>query len=134
MVRELDTDKIPIGIVVPAGSTPFEFRSFRPLAQGGIPFPHDRNFCLLRDQQPIRPVAALKGPRSGLEMEIETTEPGQKLCHGTMTSTRSPGLGGSLYGPHAGVALEPQCWPGSPNRPGFPSAILVPGAAYRQTT
>ena len=131
---ELDTDKIPTGAVLPVESTPFDFRSLRPLAQGGIPFPHDHNFCLSRDQQPIRPVALLKGPGSGLEMEIETTEPGLQLCHGAMTSTRGPGLGGSPYGPHAGVALEPQCWPDSPNRPDFPPAILVPESEYRQTT
>lgn len=131
---ELDADKIPTGAVVPVESTPLDFRALRPLAQRGIPFPHDHNFCLSRDQKPIRPVAWLRGPGSGLEMEIETTEPGLQLCHGAMTSRRDPGLGGLPYGPHAGVALEPQCWPDSPNRPDFPPAILVPGNEYRQTT
>ena len=131
---ELDADKIPTGVVAPVESTPLDFRTFRPLAKDGIPFPHDHNFCLSGDQCPIRPVAVLRGPGSGLEMEIETTEPGLQLCHGAMTSTRNPGLGGSPYGPNAGVALEPQCWPDSPNRSGFPSAILVPGRAYRQMT
>lgn len=131
---DLDADKIPTGIAAPVESTPLDFRTLHPLAQGGVPFLHDHNFCLSRDQRPIRTVAVLKGPGSGLEMEIETTEPGLQVCHGAMTRTRSPGLGGLPYGPSAGVALEPQCWPDSPNRPGFPPAILVPGSAYRQTT
>ena len=39
-----------------------------------------------------------------------------------------------LYGPYAGVALEAQFWPDSPNHPEFPSTLLVPGEIYRKTT
>jgi aldose 1-epimerase len=31
----------------------------------------------------------------------------------------------------AGIALEPQTFPDSPNRPDFPSAILLPDDTYR---
>tara|TARA_R110000824_G_scaffold124730_1_gene283513 strand:- start:268 stop:486 length:219 start_codon:yes stop_codon:yes gene_type:complete len=31
----------------------------------------------------------------------------------------------------AGIALEPQTWPDSPNRPDFPSPWLKPGETYR---
>ena len=45
-----------------------------------------------------------------------------------------PGLGGRSYGAYAGLALEPQIWPDSPNRPYFPQAVLWPGGLYRQVT
>ena len=41
---------------------------------------------------------------------------------------------GRLHGLHAGVALETQHLPDSPNIPGFPSAILRPGSIYHSTT
>ena len=41
---------------------------------------------------------------------------------------------GKQYGPYAGVALEAQFWPDSPNHPEFPSTLLVPGEIYRKTT
>ena len=36
--------------------------------------------------------------------------------------------------PRAGICLEAQNWPDSPNRPAFPSAELAPGDLYRQVT
>ena len=35
---------------------------------------------------------------------------------------------------YAGICLEPQIWPDSPNRPYFPQALLWPGEIYRQVT
>ena len=42
--------------------------------------------------------------------------------------------GGRNYGAYAGVALEAQYWPDSPNHPAFPSTLLEPGQVYRKTT
>jgi len=47
--------------------------------------------------------------------------------------TTEPGL--QLYaGARAGLCLETQHYPDSPNQPGFPSVILRPGAEYRSQT
>jgi aldose 1-epimerase len=46
----------------------------------------------------------------------------------------SRGYGGRLYGPYAGLCLEPQRFPDSPNQPGFTDASLQPSQTYRQTT
>ena len=41
---------------------------------------------------------------------------------------------GRRYGAHAGLALEAQRFPDSPNHPQFPAATLRPGAVYAQRT
>jgi aldose 1-epimerase len=38
------------------------------------------------------------------------------------------------YGPRAGLCLETQHFPDSPNQPGFPSTVLRPGEVYRSAT
>ncbi len=42
------------------------------------------------------------------------------------------GLGGAEYRPFGGVAIEPQVFPDSPNKPHFPDPVLRPGHVYRQ--
>jgi len=44
------------------------------------------------------------------------------------------GKAGTRYVKHAGICLEPQHFPDSPNRPQFPSTVLRPGETYRQRT
>lgn len=44
------------------------------------------------------------------------------------------GKGGTVYGPHAGLCLETQHFPNSPNQPDFPSIILRPGEVFRSST
>ncbi len=43
-------------------------------------------------------------------------------------------LDGRPHGPRSSLCLETQALPDSPNQPGFPSAILHPGAVWRSTT
>jgi aldose 1-epimerase len=38
------------------------------------------------------------------------------------------------YSRHAGFCLETQHFPDSPNQPGFPPAVLLPGETYREWT
>jgi len=42
--------------------------------------------------------------------------------------------GNVKYMKHAGLCLETQHYPDSPNQPSFPSTILQPGETYKQTT
>jgi aldose 1-epimerase len=82
----------------------------------------------------MRQAAWVQGASSGVEMEVWTTEPGLQFYIGQHVSTEARGLGGRRYQPYAGLCLEPQVWPDSPNRPYFPQATLWPGQMYRQTT
>ena len=44
------------------------------------------------------------------------------------------GKGGPVYRKHAGIALETQHFPDSPNHPDFPSTLLRAGETYRSQT
>jgi aldose 1-epimerase len=76
----------------------------------------------------------VQGARSGVEMEVWTTEPGLHFFTGQFPDRDVPGLDGILYRRFAGFCLEPQVWPDSPNRHYFPQAILRPGELYRQSS
>ncbi len=132
-VLPVDDELIPTGEVMQVAGTPFDFRTPRPIGAAGIAYDH--NFCLSEERRPLRAVAELIGPRSGLTLALATTEPGlQVYTAAALSSGATPGLAGTPYGPFAGVALEPQVWPDAPNRPWSAQARLRPGEAYRQTS
>lgn len=124
----VNDDLIPTGQQAPVAGSRFDFRQPRQIGNGG----YDHNFCLSDGPRPLRHVATLTG-RRGLSMAIETTACGLQFYDGAYLR-EVPGLGGRIYGPHAGLALETQHWPDAPNHPGFPSAILRPGETYREVT
>ena len=65
-------------------------------------------------------------------MKVLTTEPGIQVYTGQGLNTE--GHGGAHYGPFAGVALETQHFPDSPNKPQFPTTTLKAGETYESTT
>ncbi|MGH6859077.1 MAG: aldose epimerase family protein [Phyllobacterium sp.] len=128
----VDADLIPSGEIAPVEATPFDFRAPRPIRAGNAPS-YDHNFVL---DTPLRDglrFAALLAARNGLALQIHTSEPGLQFYDGSMIPPLT-GLGGAVYGAHAGLCLEAQKFPDSPNRPHFPSTVLTPGETYRQQT
>lgn len=65
-------------------------------------------------------------------MTVLTTEPGVQVYTGQ--GLNAVGHNGMRYGPYAGVALETQHYPDSPNRPEFPTTVLKAGETYVSTT
>lgn len=132
----VDDELIPTGVVQPVDATPFDFRRARPIRweEDGGQIVYDHNFCLAAARGPLKQAVWAQGARSGVEMEVWTTEPGVQFYAGHKVGREQQGLDGRRYGAHAGFCLEPQVWPDSPNRPYFPQAVLLPGETYRQTT
>jgi aldose 1-epimerase len=126
----VDDDLIPTGIA-PVEGTRFDFRAGRALPERGL---LDHNLCLSDRRGPLREVAVLRSNASGVEMRVATTEPGLQVYDGAKLAVEVPGLDGRRYGPHAGVALEPQMWPDAVNRPDFPDMVLRPGETYEQVS
>lgn len=117
----------------PVEGTEFDFRSPRRIG-AGQPDRYDHNFCLSDSRQPLRQVARLRG-RSGLEMTLETTEPGLQIYDAAHNDTAPhQGHHGQPYGPFSGIAIEAQGWPDAPNCPDFPGTRLDPGETYEQVT
>lgn len=131
----VDETLIPTGEIRSVEGTPFDFRQFRPVRDPAQPVTlYDHNFCLTeKPSAEPRPCAILQGER-GLKMTVLTTEPGVQFYDAATLDVSVPGLGGRRYGPHAGLCLEPQRWPDSPNRPEFTDATLRPGDTYRQVS
>lgn len=141
----VDESLIPTGERRSVTGTPFDFReparigerieSADPqLARGKG---YDHNFCLNRrdaDRSTPSLAARLFEPRSGRAMEILTTEPGIQMYAGGALDGSIGGKGGRRYGRHAGLCLETQHFPDSPNQAAFPRARLDPGEPYRSVT
>jgi aldose 1-epimerase len=129
----VDADLIPTGELAPVEGTRFDFRSLRPVRSEieGAHQIYDHNWALGLDaaDEP-RLLVELEG-RKGVRLEIWSTEPGLQFYDGSGLDIGPIGLDGAAYGPNAGMALEPQRFPDSPNRPNFTDAVLRPGDTYR---
>ncbi len=93
------------------------------LRQGGL----DHNFVLDRSAEGLALAASLYAQDSGRRLRVYSTEPGLQVYTGN-------DLGGRIFVQRAGICLEAQHFPDSPNQPGFPATTLRPGGVYRQTT
>lgn len=134
----VDDELIPTGELRPVAGTPLDFRQPHAigarLAQvpGPPPAGYDHNWVLAGDG--MRPVARVYEPVSGRTMEVCTDQPGLQFYSGNQLDGRLTGKNGQVYGPHAGLCLETQHFPDSPNHPRFPSTILRPGQTLRTST
>jgi aldose 1-epimerase len=139
----LDAGLLPTGQIAPVEGTPLDFRAPRRVGEriyavheqlrtaGG----YDHNLVLDgADGAAPRPAARLSDPASGRVMDVHTTEPGMQLYTGNFLDASILGKHGDRYGPRAGMCLETQHFPDSPNRPEFPSIILRPGEEFRSRT
>jgi len=131
------SDLIPTGEIRRVENTPYDFTRLRPI--GTAEFLQDRtiydtNFVLRGPYGVLRQAAILTSPKNGLSMELWTTEPGVQFYAGHLIKMPVSGLKGAHYGPHAGLCLEPQRFPDSPNKAHFPSSVLQPGQVSKQVS
>ena len=138
----VDPTMIPTGECQPVKGTPFDFCQATPIGAridakddqivraGG----YDHNWILNHTGEGVARAARLRDPASGRVLELWTTEPGVQFYSGNKLNRTLTGKGGRVYGKHAGVCLEPQHFPDSPNHPRFPSTILRSNEEYRSTS
>jgi aldose 1-epimerase len=132
---------IPTGKIDDVKGTPMDFTTSkkigRDIAQvpGAAPGGYDHNWVLNRNGNDLEMIGSVYHAPSGRYMEVYTTQPGIQFysgnfLDGTLKNTR----GGMKYVQHAGLCLETQHFPDSPNQPSFPNTILKPGETYHHTT
>jgi aldose 1-epimerase len=139
----VDKGLIPTGELRAVKGTPFDFTRPRKIGQhidapgdeqiqfgGG----YDHNFVLNGPAGATTLAARVTEPTSGRVMEVTTTEPGVQFYTGNFLDGTVVGRGGKTYGKRAGLCLETQHFPDSPNKPAFPSVVLRPGQTYKTTT
>ena len=95
---------------------------------------YDHNWVLNKNGDSLSLAATLFHDSTGRFMEVFTTQPGVQCYTGNFLNGTLTGKGGMKYVKHAGLCLETQHFPDSPNRPAFPNTILKPGEKYQQTT
>jgi aldose 1-epimerase len=136
----VDRELIPLGALAEVRGTGFDFRAATTLQarwkhdeQQQIAGGYDHAFLLHSACAGMRaPAAVLTSADGALSMEISTTLPAIQLYAGQYLEG-VPSPSGGAYRACAGVALEPQFLPDSPNHPEWPqpSCWLRPGDVYR---
>lgn len=140
-----DEELIPTGEIRSVAGGPLDFRRARPIRMldaRGEPVRYDNNFVLRCDRTEDLPPSGLRlahaatahSPKSGVSMEVWTTEPCVQFYDASKIDIPVAGLDGVRYNACAGFCLEPQHAPNSPNLPHLPSTVLRPGDGYRQVT
>lgn len=135
-----DASAIPTGAFAPVAGTPFDFRTPQVIGarvrdaaheQIRIGRGYDHNWVVARERSAdLRLVARLEHPGSGRVLEVLSTEPGVQFYSGNFLDAASVGKAGQAYRMGDAVALEPQMFPDTPNRPEFGSIRLDPGEVY----
>lgn len=96
---------------------------------------YDHNFVLRGKVGELKPAATLYDRTSGRKMEVWTTEPCMQIYGAqNMDGTLNAKAAGKKLAQYAGIALETQHAPDSPNHPEWPSVVLKPGETFRSTT
>lgn len=135
----VDATAIPLGGHAPVAGTPFDFREPTPIgAQLRRDHPQlldargiDHNYVVRGTG--MRTHATLESPRSGLRVELRSDQPGLQVYTGNFLDGTQPSTTRGRYRQGDGIALEPQLFPDSPNRPEWPSAQVRPGETYAAT-
>lgn len=135
----VDAEGIPTGVVASVAGTPFDFRDWRRIGEvivesvedsgrGGrvLPFGLDQNVIIDGKAGTLRPAAALRSQRTGVQMTVATTQPGMQVYSGGYL--RTP------FVPFGGICFETQNFPDASNQPGFPDPWVLPGEVYHHRT
>jgi aldose 1-epimerase len=138
----VDATLIPTGEIRTVKGTPFDFTTPHKIgerisaADEQIKFGngYDHNFVISAKGSGRRLFARVSEPGSGRVMEVLTTEPGVQFYTGNFLNGMHKGKGGVPIVFRAGLCLETQHFPDSPNKKNFPSTVLKPGQTYRSET
>ena len=132
-VLPVDTNGIPSSEPVSTKELALDFKKSRKLNEYGKPTEIDHNFCISNTRQNLRTNAIVSA--KNISLELLSTEPGLQIYTGkALDSGSDKGWGNFPYKEFAGIALEPQIWPDSPNQSGFPSPYLRPHERYKHHT
>jgi len=132
----VDRTGIPLGDHSPVAGTPFDFRRATVIGRA-VRTDHEQvaaargiDHNLVPDGDGWRSVAVLESRRTATRLTVHTDQPGLQVYTGNFLDGSRRSTTGGLYRQGDGIALEPQLFPDSPNRPAWPSAVLLPGDTY----
>ena len=136
----VDSTLIPTGEIKDVAGTPYDFR--QPTAPGARlkqlddkPQGYDFNYVLNKGYFSDYGLAAtVQDPGTGRRMDVYTDQPGLQFYTGNFLTGSYVGREHKRYPQYAGMTLETQHFPDSPNHDNFPSTVLQPGQDFHTTT
>lgn len=135
----VDSTFMTTGEIVTVEGTPMDFRTPTPVAARINDYDfvqlkngdgYDHNWVLNAKGDINHKSASLESARTGIVMDLYTTEPGVQVYTGNFLDGALTGKKGITYNERASVCLETQKYPDTPNKPEWPSAVLRPGEKY----
>lgn len=137
----IDSTFMTSGEIRSVEGTPFDFRRDKTVGRdidaddeqlkNGMGFDHN---MVLNTGGDISVLAGrIEDSRSGISMEIYTTEPGIQFYTGNFLDGSVKGKRGIYYQKRSAICVETQHFPDSPNQPNYPSTLLRPGETYSST-
>ena len=139
----VDATLIPTGKIEPVASTPLDFttpatigsRINEDYEQLKIAQGYDHNYVLNKTKtEQLQIAATITGDKSGIVMNVYTTEPGVQLYTANHNKGSYTLKSGAKDEYRSAFCLETQHFPDSPNQPSFPSTVLIPGKVYKTST
>ncbi len=139
----VDVTLIPTGELKSVTGTPFDFTKSKKIGlqindstdvqikYGGG---YDHCWVLTDSSKTLKLAAIVHEPKSGRMMEVFTTEPAIQFYTGNFLDGTIVGKGGIICQRRAGLCLETQHYPDSPNQSKFPSTVLRPNETYQTST
>jgi aldose 1-epimerase len=137
-----DDTAIPYGAAEPVADTPMDFRTpheigeriaadFEQLRFGKG---YDHTYVLNKQGSELALCATVVSPKTGVALDVLTTEPGVQLYTGNWMTGEFVAKNGKRYPYRAALCLETQHYPDSINRPEYPSVVLRPGELFTSQT
>lgn len=134
----VDDTFMTTGEIAPVEGTPFDFRAPKLIGQdidadceqirNGHGYDHNWVLDTAGDDTVV--AASLWCPASGIELKVYTDEPGIQVYAGNFLDGTVTGKSGVVYNRRTAICLETQKYPDTPNKPEWPSALLLPGETY----
>ncbi|KAA6345273.1 Aldose 1-epimerase [termite gut metagenome] len=138
----MDESSIPTGEILKVEDTPMDFRTPHAIGERindtfqQLIYGKGYDHCYVLDKEEAEELSwavSCTDQASGRMLEVYTTEPGVQLYTGNWLSGFT-GSHGATYPARSGICFEAQCFPDTPNKPHFPTAVLSPEDEYQQTT
>jgi len=137
----VDENSIPTGELADVMDTPMDFRNSKKAGLQindkfeQLEFGHgyDHNFVLNNFNGEVRKAASVYDEKSGRLLEVFTDQPGIQFYSGNFLEGVK-GKRDTICKKRAGLCLEAQLFPDSPNRDNFSDAVITEKDKYKQTT
>lgn len=137
-----DDTAIPYGKPEAVKGTPFDFTTPHAIGERieadfeQLHFGKGYDHTMILDKKEGECALAVEcySPKTGILMNISTSEPGVQIYTGNWMTGNFEGKHGHRYPMRAAVCFETQHFPDSVNRPEYPSVILRPGETFKSKT